>query len=190
MLSGKNRIQTLILIFVFSVIALTAGYVLFSINKQKTVETQELLLNWTDLQELRIAQEGECQTDYGQTTIYGTPLPQYITCNYSVNSLNNTKKIVELKRFANIEERDNTYGYDSSHLYGARGIISENTYGDKSKLRINSEDDFGYLPTNVTYYHLWICKGLYLIHITSSGDKEARGYVESIGQRILLKFEQ
>jgi len=98
---------------------------------------------------------------------------------------------IELQKFANYEALDGTYQYDSSHLFGVKGLISENDYGDQSRFRVNSEDDYGaeFNEPGVYYYHLWICKNEYLIHITSSGrSKEADEYIAKIGQRILSKF--
>jgi hypothetical protein len=52
-------------------------------------------------------------------------------------------------------------------------------------------NDYGgqFNEPGVYFYHLWICKDKYLIHITSKGTEEAAGdSVREIGQQILSKF--
>ena len=99
--------------------------------------------------------------------------------------------IIELQKFANYEALNGSYQYSSLHLYSVQGLISENDYGDQSRFRVNNVNDYGgeFNDPNVYYYHLWICKNEYLIHITSKGDKEAETYITKIGQQILSKFE-
>jgi hypothetical protein len=104
--------------------------------------------------------------------------------------LNDTQVIIELQKFANYEALDGSYQYSSQHLYSIEGLISENVYGDQSRFRVNNVNDYGgqYNVPGVYYYHLWICKDLYLIHITSKGSEGAREYIANIGQQILSKF--
>ena len=152
--------------------------------------TRDLVLDEQDLQQLGMTGHG-CQTDEEYSNIVDSSLGQYSFCNYTINSLDDTEVVIELQKFANYEALDGTYQYDSSHLFGVKGLISENDYGDQSRFRVNSEDDYmGHLnEPGVYYYHLWICKDLYLIHITSSGGSEdAEGYVANIGRQILSKF--
>jgi hypothetical protein len=154
--------------------------------------TQNMVLNEQDLQQLGMTSAGtDCYTDEEYSNIVDSSLGQYSFCNYTINSLNDTWVVIELQKFANYEALNGTYLYDSSHLFGAKGLISENTYGDQSRFRVNSEDDYGaeFNEPGVYYYHLWICKNLYLIHITSSGrSKEADEYIAKIGRQILSKF--
>ncbi len=98
--------------------------------------------------------------------------------------------IIELKKFENKEALDGAYQYDSSHLFGAKGLISEDDFGDKSRFRVNSEDDYGaeYNTPGIFYYHLWICKDTYMIHITSGGSEDAKDYISGAGRKILSKF--
>lgn len=152
--------------------------------------TQELILNEQDLQQLGMTGHG-CQTDEEYSNIVDSSLGQYSFCNYSINRLEDTELIIQLQKFANLEALDGAYQYDSSHLYSIEGLISENDYGDKSRFRVNNENDYmGQLnEPGVYFYHLWICKDLYLIHITSSGRSEdAKEYITKIGQQILSKF--
>ncbi|HIH04835.1 TPA: hypothetical protein HA281_02810 [Candidatus Woesearchaeota archaeon] len=143
--------------------------------------TQELVLNEQDLQQLGMTSDGtDCQTEEYQTNGY-SPLAQYSFCNYTINSLNDTQVVLELQKFTNVEDRNGTYQYSSLHLRGFEGLISENDYGDLSRLYVNNE-------STVYYYHLWIGKDEYLIHITSKGTKEAGEYIAKIGRRILSKF--
>jgi len=150
--------------------------------------TQELVLNEQDLQQLGMTSNTDCQTEE-QTSIYSSQV-QYSICNYTINSLNDTWVVLELKKFTNLEDRNGTYQYESSHLFSVQGLISENDYGDLSRFRVNNENDYGgqYNNPNVYYYHLWICKNEYLIHITSKGSKEAREYIAKTGRQILSKF--
>lgn len=148
-------------------------------------------LNKTDLEQLGIT-ENNCRTDYEYSNIIDSSLGQYSICSYIISSLNDTKVIIELQKFANYEALNGTYQYNSMHLFGTKGLISENDFGDQSRFRVNSEDDYGaeFNEPGMYYYHLWICKDLYLIHITSSGrSKEAKDYIARIGRQILSKFE-
>jgi hypothetical protein len=149
-------------------------------------------LNEQDLQQLGITGNGtNCRTDEAYTNIVDSSQGQYSICVYNLSSLNGTQIIVELQRFADYEALNGSYQYSSLHLYSIQGLISENDYGDASRFRVNNVNDYGgqYNDPNVYYYHLWICKDLYLIHITSSGrSKEAKDYVARIGLQILSKF--
>lgn len=153
---------------------------------------QELALNEQDLQQLGMTQvwnETDCQTQ--EYTTMNMHQAQYSICNYTINSLNDTWVVIELEKFINREDLNDTYQYESSHLFSVQGLISENDYGDQSRFRVNNVNDYGgqYNEPNVYYYHLWICKNEYLIHITSKGSKEAGEYITKIGQRILSKFK-
>ncbi|MBM3309125.1 MAG: hypothetical protein FJY77_02635 [Candidatus Altiarchaeales archaeon] len=164
--------------------------------------TQDLVLDEQDLQQLGMTNDADeqnleqlglngtnCKTE--EQTAFDLSMVHYSVCSYVINSLNDTQVIIELKKFINSSELDGAYQYDSSHLYSIEGLISENDYGDKSRFRVNNEHDYGgqYDPPGVYYYHLWICKNEYLIHITSGGrNKEAEGYIAKIGQQILTKF--
>lgn len=166
--------------------------------------TQDLLLDEQDLQELGLEghrnnsdladigitfNETACRTE-GYETHERAPLAQYSICSYTIDGLEDTEVIIELKRFTDIHDLNGSYQYDSSHHFSAEGLISDDEYGDQSRFRVNSEQDYGGQRNDpdVYYYHLWITKDLYLIHITSSGSEEARDSIEDIGQRILSKF--
>ena len=155
--------------------------------------TQWLVLTEQDLQQFGMTRGmtsngTDCQTEE-QTSINSLQV-QYSFCNYTLNSLNNTELIVELREFTNLEDRNGAYQYDSQHLYSIQGLLSENDYGDLSRFRVNNVNDYGgnLNPPGVYFYHLWICKELYLVHITSAGSKDARAYIANIGRRILSKF--
>ncbi|MBN2422254.1 hypothetical protein JXB41_03430 [Candidatus Woesearchaeota archaeon] len=147
-------------------------------------------LNEQDLQQLGISSGTNCHTEEGYSNIADSSLGQYTVCVYYIPSLNDTQVIIELQKFANYEALNNTYQYDSSHLYSIEGLISENDYGDQSRFRVNNENDYGgeFNEPGVYYYHLWICKDLYLIHITSKGTVEAEDDIAEIAQQILSKF--
>jgi hypothetical protein len=150
--------------------------------------TQELVLNEQDFQQLGITGH-DCRTEEEYSNIEDSSLGQYTFCNYTI--LNDTEVIIELQKFANYEALNGSYQYSSLHLYSIEGLISENDYGDQSRFRVNNEHDYGgqYNEPNVYFYHLWICKDLYLIHITSKGrSKEAVDYIAKIGRRIVSKF--
>ena len=148
-------------------------------NTTHTISGTQYLLNEQDLQQLGMA-GGECQTEEDQTNDY-SPLAQYSFCNYTINSLNDTQVALELQKFTNFEDLNGTYQYSSLHLRGFQGLISENDYGDLSRFYVNNE-------STVYYYHLWIGKNEYLIHITSKGAGEAGEYIEKTGWQILSKF--
>ena len=152
--------------------------------------TQKVVLNEQDLQQLGMTGHG-CRTEEEYTNIVDSSQGQYSFCNYTINSLDDTSVIIELQKFANYEALNGTYQYDSLHYYSIQGLISENDFGDQSRFRVNNENDYGgqFNPPGVYYYHLWIGKDLYLIHITSSGrSKEAEQYIAKIGRQILSKF--
>jgi len=160
-------------------------------NATNTISgTQELVPNEQDLQQLGMASAGTgCRTEEYQTGEYST-LAQYSFCNYTISSLNDTEVVIELKKYTNFEDLNESYQYDSLHLYSAEGLISENVYGDLSRFRVSNEHDYmGHLnEPGIYYYHLWIVKNPYLIHITSKGIVEAEEHIAGIGQRILSKF--
>ena len=142
--------------------------------------TRELVLNEQDLAQLGITSEIDCNTEEYQTNAY-SPLAQYSFCNFTIKNLNDSQVVLELKKFTNFEDLNGSYQYESLHLRGFQGLISENDYGDLSRFYVNNE-------STVYYYHLWISKNEYLIHITSKGSKEAGEYIAKTGRRILSKF--
>ncbi len=144
--------------------------------------TQEIVLNEQELQQLGMTNDGTgCQTEEYPTS-ENSALAQYSICNYIINRLNDTQVVLELKKFTNPEDLNGTYQYESLHLRGFQGLISENDYGDFSRFYVNNE-------SAVYYYHLWVGKNEYLIHITSKGSMEAREHIASIGQQTLSKFK-
>ncbi|MFH1978015.1 MAG: hypothetical protein ABIJ92_01690 [Candidatus Aenigmatarchaeota archaeon] len=148
-------------------------------------------LNEQDLQQLGLSTGTNCRTEESYTNIADSSLGQYSICAYLIPSLNDTQVIIELKKFANYEALNNTYQYESSHLYSVQGLISENDFGDQSRFRVNNENDYGgqFNEPGVYYYHLWVAKGLYLIHITSKGAENAKDYIVRTGEQFLSKFE-
>ena len=153
--------------------------------------TQGLLPDEQDLQQLGMTSDRtDCLTEEYPTNEH-SPLAQYSFCNYTINSLNDTVIVLQLKKYTNFEDLNGAYQYDSQHLFSIEGLISENDYGDQSRFRVNHENDYmGHLnEPGVYYYHLWICKNEYLIHITSKGTMEAEDYIARIGRQILSQFE-
>ena len=206
----KNK-QQITLFIILAVLLIVGTYFIttsmpISDTTPKVSGTQELVLNEQDLQQLGMTSDlnaqdlqqlgitgngTNCQTDEEYTNIVDSSLGQYSICIYNISSLNDTQVIIELQKFANYEALNGSYQYGSLHLYSIEGLISENDYGDQSRFRVNNVNDYGgqYNDPNVYYYHLWICKDLYLIHITSGGrSKEAEGYIAKIGRLILSKF--
>ncbi|MBS3136574.1 hypothetical protein J4401_06500 [Candidatus Woesearchaeota archaeon] len=142
--------------------------------------TQDLLLNEQDIQQFGMRSNGTgCQIEEYPTS-ERSPLAQYGICLYTIEG-DDTQVVIELQKFTNSEDLNGTYQYSSLHLRGFEGLISENAYGDQSRFYVNNE-------SAVYYYHLWISKNEYLIHITSKGSKEAEEYIAKIGQRILSRF--
>ena len=159
------------------------------ITNNKISGIQDLVLNKQDLQQLGMMSDGtDCQTDTEYTNSIDSSVGQYSICGYVM--LKDTNVVIELQKFANYEALNGSYQYSSQHLYSIEGLISENDYGDMSRFRVNNVNDYGgqYNDPNVYYYHLWIAKNEYLIHITSKGTKEADKYIAKIGQQILSKF--
>ena len=149
---------------------------------------RDLVLTEEDLRQLGVVGDGCSIEEYVTDEFW--PLSQYGFCNYAASALNGTDIVIELHKFTNEADRNGTYQYTSSHLYGAKGLISENEYGDQSSLRVNSEDDYGaeFNEQGIYYYHLWFTEDLYLVHITSKGSKDADALIAGIGRRIESKF--
>jgi hypothetical protein len=168
--------------------------------------TQELILTDEELKQLAITSDSteqdrqlyemsdgsNCRTDKDYTNIVDTTSGEYSICLYNIPNLNNTQVVIELQKFANYEALNGSYQYSSLHLYSVQGLLSENDFGDQSRFRVNNVNDYGgeFNDPNIYFYHLWICKDLYLIHITSKGtSNEAKEYVARIGRLLLSKFE-
>jgi len=166
---------------------------------------QDLTLNARDLQQLGLTDDlneqdlarygiigngTNCQSDGNYANIVDSSLGQHNICIYNISGLINTTVIVELNKFTNLEELNGSYGYSSSHLFGAKGLISENDFGDQSRFHVSDPSDYGgeFNKPNEYYYNLFFTKGLYMIHITSGKDKEAKDYITKIGRLILSKF--
>jgi hypothetical protein len=190
----KSRYKIVLLV----VVLLAGAFALVSfadmgLPPEPIAGNRELMLNSQDLAQLGMAgaksyDGNDCQTEQ-QTSIYSSEV-QYSVCNYTIAGLD-ASLIVELKKFSIQEDLDGTYQYESSHLFSAQGLISEDTFGDKSRFRVSNENDYGgqYNQPGVYYYHLWIVKGHFLIHITSGGANETGEYVADTGLQILSKFQ-
>ncbi len=166
-------------------------------------ENQALILTEQDLQQLGMAKDPDnsdlvqlgiigngtnCQAE--EQTSFDSSMVEYTICSYIIPSLNSTQIIIELRKFASPGALNDTYQYDSSHLYSAEGLISENDFGDQSRFRINNENDYGgqYNPQGVYFYHLWFTRNEFLVHITSKGSEEAKDSIAEIGHQILSKL--
>ncbi len=154
---------------------------------QQISSTEQLALDEQEIDELAIT-ESHCETEQFETH-ERAPLAERTRCQYNVSSINTTITLI-LKKYTNFEDLNGSYQYDSSHLFSQEGLISENTYGDQSKFRVSSEEDYGgqYNDPNVYYYHLWITEELYLIHITSAGSQEAKATIEQMADMIMARF--
>lgn len=148
-------------------------------------------INEQDLVQLGLNNGTNCRTDEDYTNVVDSSRGAYTLCVYNIKSLNNTQLIIELTKFTNYEALNGSYGYSSSHLFGAKGLISENDFGDQSRFHVSDPSDYGgeFNKPNEYYYNLYFTKELYLIHITSGKDKEAKDYILKIGRKILSKFE-
>jgi hypothetical protein len=148
--------------------------------------------NTTELRELRIPTNTTttCKTQQtyakNQTVEHGA----HSICAYTIPALNNTDIVIQLQKFKDKTALNGSYQYDSSHLFSSDGLISRNELGDQSTFRVSTEDDYGGEHNNDTmhYYHLWITKDHYLLHITSSGTVNATTEITRVGERILSKF--
>ncbi|MFH1133920.1 MAG: hypothetical protein V1735_05490 [Nanoarchaeota archaeon] len=158
-------------------------------QSQTIYGTQELVLTGQDLQQLGMAGPG-CRTEEGYTNIVDPSQGQYSFCNYTIARLNDTEVLIELQKFDNIEALNGTYQYQSLHYFSVEGLLSEDDFGDQSRFRVSNEHDYGgqFNDPDVSYYHLWITKDLFLIHITTQGSNGTREHVAAIGRRILSKF--
>ncbi|MBD3204511.1 hypothetical protein GF327_09550 [Candidatus Woesearchaeota archaeon] len=154
---------------------------------QASTETPFPLLDEHDL--LQLGMHGDCRVEQYENDKKSS-LVHYSFCNYTVKSLD-AEIIVELSKYNNLEDLNGSYQYNSLHLRSSEGLINENEYGDQSRFSVNNEDDYGgeFNEPGIYYYHLWIVKNLYLIHITSKGSKDAKEHISEIGLQILTKFK-
>jgi hypothetical protein len=197
---GVSNISTSsisIVIIVAALLLVTSYLIINKLNKDNSINNQssnatlqisdisELLLNTSDLTQIGISSDG-CRTEEYETSKF-SPVEQFSMCNYTINT---SEIIIELSKFTNFNDLNGSYQYNSGHLQGAKGIISLNTFGDQSRFSKNSDDDYGaeFNKDNISYYHLWFTKDLYMVHVTSKGVVEDKVYVGSIGKQILSKF--
>lgn len=160
------------------------------IQETKITDFEDLILTDSDLNQLEISSNGTiCEINEFETSEL-SPLKKSSTCYYLIDSLNDTEIVIDLKEYTNFHDLNGTYQYSSSHLRSSEGIISENKYGDQSRFSVNHEDDYGseFNQEGIYYYHLWITKEKFLIHITSKGSEEAKDYILRIGSKILSNF--
>lgn len=146
------------------------------VNDSTISGIEEIMPNESDFSEMGIlVNESSCSVE-----------GEYGICFYNIS---NAEIVIQLNKYADIQDLNGSYLYSSSHLRSAEGLISENEFGDQSRFSINHEDDYmGHLnQEGVYYYHLWITKDLYLIHITSKGS-DIKEDIEKMGNKILLKF--
>jgi len=129
----------------------------------------DLVLSEQDLASLRLTLAQDCAFVHYQTN--NQALAAYGLCNYTLGS---TEVIVELKELTTIEDLNGSYHYESLHLRGREGLISEDTLGDMSRFYVNNE--------STVYYHLWTSKDTVLIHVAFKGSKDAKG-ITKIGHR-------
>lgn len=167
--------------------------------------TQDVLLNEQDRDALSLTpnhdeesreqlgitgNETYCRTEETYAKNVTLSRGAYSICTYNVSSLNNTDVVVQIKRFADYASLNGSYQYDSSHYFSSTGLISTDELGDQSTFRRSTDDDYGgeQNPDDVHYYHLWVTKDLYLVHVTSSGSEDAKNVVTAIAERILDAF--
>ena len=131
-----------------------------------------------------------CQKDEAYSNVVDSSTGSYSICAYLLPGMSNTEVVVEIQRFENTDALNGTYLYQSSHLFSIEALISKDTLGDQSTFRVNSEHDYGgeFNPPGVYFYHLWIAKDLYLIHITSKGS-DVKENIEAIGQLLVSKLD-
>lgn len=194
--------MTKLKLIIIGILILTA---IIGCSEDNTIKsTKNLLLSSNNLNELNISSypnnsdlknlnielnEDGCKTEKHKTN-KRAPLAESTLCSYKVKDLNNTDIIIQIKKYTNLQDLNGSYQYSSLHLRSSEGIISENEYGDQSRFSVNHENDYmGELnPPGIYYYHLWITKDKYLIHITSDGSKDAKDTIVKIAEKILSKF--
>lgn len=161
-----------------------------TIQTATVASVKDLQLTQSNLASLGlVADVAGCSFESQEMTEY-SPRGEYSMCTYYLNNTNVSQFIIELSQFADYGNLNGSFQYNSGHLQGAKGIISLNTYGDQSRFSRNSDDDYGaeFNKDNISYFHLWFTKDLYLVHVTSKGVDADKEYVENIGKQILAKF--
>jgi hypothetical protein len=193
------------LLFVL-ILLLISGYILSGCSKEipssnVISSANDLILSVVDLQQLGMVSDhlqqlgmnstngSDCQIDVFQTSV-DSPLAEQSICSYIIASLNDSEVVIQVEKYANPDALNNSYQYSSQHLRSVNGLLSENDFGDLSRFYVNSVDDYGgqFDDPSISYYHLYICEDVYLIHITSKGSKDAKEIVARTGRLILSKF--
>ncbi len=161
----------------------------------KVTSVSNLLLTYSNIESLNlVSNDSGCIIQVQEQTEY-SPRGEYAMCTYYVNNFSGTQVIIEFSQFADENNLNGSYQYNSGHLTGSKGIVALNTFGDQSRFSHNSDDDYGaeFNDPNITYYHLWFTKDLYMVHVTSKGataNKEVDEVaISNIGKKILSKFE-
>jgi hypothetical protein len=172
-------------------LAFIAGCLAEKNELSKISGIQELAPNDRDLLQLGMAANGSnCQAEEYETGEFSL-LAQYSICHYTIDKLDDTEVVIELKKFSNTHDLNGSYQYESSHLSSSKGTISRDTFGDQSRFSKNHEEDYGgeFNEPGMHYYHLYFTKDIYLVHITSGGrSEEAKDYIANMGELILSKF--
>lgn len=149
--------------------------------------SQDILPDNNEIRQLGIVSEGiVCNTEEYDANDHSS-LQMYSFCNFTIKNCNDTEVIIELSRYSDLKDLNYSYQYNSLHLRSKKGLISEDDYGDQSRFSVNHEQDYGgtFDDPKISYYHLWICKGPYLIHITSKGSIDAKRYIPDLGSMML-----
>ncbi|MCA9478569.1 MAG: hypothetical protein KC535_05470 [Nanoarchaeota archaeon] len=169
--SGNSRKIAIGSLVLFLLLLVSCSPTTNSQTIEKNVSFQELILTSQEVSDLGLSAQGSCQIE----NLYGI-------CNYTINDLGDTEVIIQLQEIANKTDLNGSYQYQSLHLRGYQGLIEENTMADQSRFYVNNE-------SATFYYHLWMTKDDYLIHITSKGSEQARDDILAIGEEFLTKFE-
>ncbi|HLP79507.1 MAG TPA: hypothetical protein VK158_02650 [Acidobacteriota bacterium] len=104
---------------------------------------------------------------------------QYALCGYTKGD---SEIIIELAKYNNLNDLNDSYQYASSHLINSDWLIQQDAYGDMSKLQKWNE-------SSTFYYHFYIVKDMYMIHVTSKGVESDQATVVDIGKTMLDKIK-
>ncbi len=154
------------------------GLIIFLIGctNQPVTDISHLIPDEQELNSIKLSAEG-CQTESYETH-ERAPLKQYSICNFTGQETNITTQIY---KYTNFDDLNGSYQYKSLHLRGYQGLIEENSYGQLSRFYVNNE-------STTYYYHFWIVEDPFLVHVTSKGSAQAKGYVEALGLKMLEKI--
>ncbi len=157
-------------------------------SEHHLLSVHDLLLSTEEVALLQLSVDQECVIEEYQTS-ETSPLAQSSFCSF-VSQNDSVHLIIDIKKYTNEQDVLGSFQYQSSRHRSPQGILAQNTHGSYSTFVMNVEEDYmGHLnDPEMYYYHLWIAKDLFLIHITSRGTVSDESLLLAVADKLLLRF--